>query len=70
MEECETLCSRLAIMVGGRFRCIGSVQHLKNKFGDGYTIKLKVPGPVFDRQISKAASYMRKHIPEAELKVK
>ncbi|CAG0915031.1 unnamed protein product [Notodromas monacha] len=31
MEECETLCSRLAIMVSGSFRCIGSVQHLKNK---------------------------------------
>jgi ABC-type multidrug transport system ATPase subunit len=31
MEECEALCSRLAIMVSGSFRCIGSVQHLKNK---------------------------------------
>jgi len=38
MEECEALCSRLAIMVNGRFRCLGSPQQLKNKFGEGYTL--------------------------------
>ena len=31
MEECEALCNRLAIMVNGAFRCLGSIQHLKNK---------------------------------------
>lgn len=31
MEECEALCSRLAIMVKGRFRCLGSLQHIKNR---------------------------------------
>lgn len=45
MEECEALCTRMAIMVNGRFRCLGSVQHLKNRFGDGYTIVLRVTGP-------------------------
>ncbi|XP_024139098.1 phospholipid-transporting ATPase ABCA1 isoform X1 [Oryzias melastigma] len=45
MEECEALCTRMAIMVNGRFRCLGSVQHLKNRFGDGYTIILRVTGP-------------------------
>ncbi|XP_054645244.1 phospholipid-transporting ATPase ABCA1-like isoform X2 [Dunckerocampus dactyliophorus] len=40
MEECEALCTRMAIMVNGSFRCLGSVQHLKNRFGDGYTIIL------------------------------
>lgn len=38
MEECEALCTRLAIMVNGQFRCLGSPQHLKNKFGEGYTL--------------------------------
>ncbi|KAH9491700.1 ATP-binding cassette sub- A member 1 [Bulinus truncatus] len=41
MEECEALCSRLAIMVNGTFQCLGSVQHLKNRFGNGYTIILR-----------------------------
>nr|KAG5700800.1 hypothetical protein BaRGS_035003 [Batillaria attramentaria] len=44
MEECEALCGRLAIMVNGTFKCIGSIQHLKNRFGDGYTIILRVSG--------------------------
>lgn len=35
MEECEALCTRLAIMVNGKFKCIGSIQHLKSKFGAG-----------------------------------
>ncbi|CAG7822963.1 unnamed protein product [Allacma fusca] len=38
MEECEALCSRLGIMVDGGFQCLGSPQHLKNKFGEGYSI--------------------------------
>ncbi|KAG3259460.1 ATP-binding cassette sub-family A member 3-like [Ictidomys tridecemlineatus] len=41
MEECEALCTRLAIMVQGKFRCLGSPQHLKNKFGDVYTMFVK-----------------------------
>lgn len=42
MEECEVLCSKLAIMVNGKFQCIGSPQHLKNKFGKGYILAIKV----------------------------
>lgn len=42
MEECEALCNRLAIMVDGRFSCIGSVQHLKHRFGQGYTLIAKL----------------------------
>jgi ABC-type multidrug transport system ATPase subunit len=33
MEECEALCHRIGIMANGRLRCLGSAQHLKNKFG-------------------------------------
>ncbi|XP_076997705.1 phospholipid-transporting ATPase ABCA3-like [Tamandua tetradactyla] len=42
MEECEALCTRLAIMVKGKFMCLGSPQHLKNKFGHYYIMKAKV----------------------------
>ncbi|XP_019855200.1 PREDICTED: ATP-binding cassette sub-family A member 3-like [Amphimedon queenslandica] len=42
MEECEALCTRLAIMVNGQFKCLGSIQHLKSKFGSGYTLQVKV----------------------------
>ncbi|XP_029466633.1 ATP-binding cassette sub-family A member 1-like [Rhinatrema bivittatum] len=44
MEECEALCTRMAIMVNGQFKCLGSIQHLKNRFGDGYTVIVRVAG--------------------------
>lgn len=40
MEECEAVCDRLGIMVGGRLRCIGTSQHLKEVFGGGYSIEV------------------------------
>jgi ABC-type multidrug transport system ATPase subunit len=42
MDECEALCERLGIMVGGRLRCLGSAQHLKRRFGRGHTLELKL----------------------------
>ena len=46
MEECEALCTRVAIMVNGQFKCLGSPQHLKTKFGEGYTLIARV-GEIF-----------------------
>nr|XP_061820635.1 retinal-specific phospholipid-transporting ATPase ABCA4-like [Nerophis lumbriciformis] len=42
MEECEALCTRLAIMVNGSFKCLGTIQQLKYKFGDGYVVTMKI----------------------------
>jgi ATP-binding cassette, subfamily A (ABC1), member 3 len=42
MEECEALCGRVGIMVGGRLRCLGSVQHLKGRYGQGYQLEIKL----------------------------
>ena len=42
MEECEALCRRIAIMAEGRFRCLGSAQRLKARFGRGYQLELKL----------------------------
>ncbi len=42
MEEAEALCTKMGIMVkGGIFKCFGSAQHIRNKFGTGYVIELK-----------------------------
>jgi ATP-binding cassette subfamily A (ABC1) protein 3 len=40
MEEVEALCSRVGIMVKGQFICLGSIQHLKTKFLDGYSVSI------------------------------
>uniref|UniRef100_A0A6Q2X408 ABC transporter domain-containing protein n=1 Tax=Esox lucius TaxID=8010 RepID=A0A6Q2X408_ESOLU len=42
MEEAEAVCDRVAIMVSGRLRCIGSIQHLKGKYGRGYSLEIKL----------------------------
>ncbi|KAI7811411.1 putative ATP-binding cassette sub-family A member 1 [Triplophysa rosa] len=68
MEECEALCTRMAIMVNGRFRCLGSVQHLKNRFGDGYTIILRVAGS--DPQLEPVMEFIERKLPGSTLKEK
>uniref|UniRef100_A0AAQ5ZEN6 P-type phospholipid transporter n=1 Tax=Amphiprion ocellaris TaxID=80972 RepID=A0AAQ5ZEN6_AMPOC len=68
MEECEALCTRMAIMVNGRFQCLGSVQHLKNRFGDGYTIILRLADTKVDPDLCPVNAYMMKSFPSIQLK--
>ncbi|XP_045038405.2 ATP-binding cassette sub-family A member 6 isoform X2 [Desmodus rotundus] len=42
LAEAEAICDRIAIMVSGRLRCIGSIQHLKSKLCKDYILELKV----------------------------
>ncbi|XP_051153055.1 phospholipid-transporting ATPase ABCA1-like [Leptopilina boulardi] len=42
MEECEALCNRLVIMVKGQFVCIGPSEQLKQRFGAGFDISIKL----------------------------
>uniref|UniRef100_A0A8C3SVY6 ATP binding cassette subfamily A member 3 n=1 Tax=Chelydra serpentina TaxID=8475 RepID=A0A8C3SVY6_CHESE len=67
MEECEALCTRLAIMVNGQFKCLGSPQHLKSKFGSGYTLLAKTRAEEEgDVQVFKA--FVEKTFPGSVLK--
>ncbi|XP_058065569.1 phospholipid-transporting ATPase ABCA3-like [Anopheles bellator] len=70
MEECEALCTRLAIMVNGEFKCLGSTQHLKNKFSNGYflTIKLKRVETADDGRLDNVKRYVVERFPLAQLK--
>ncbi|XP_027374952.1 ATP-binding cassette sub-family A member 9-like isoform X4 [Bos indicus x Bos taurus] len=42
MAEAEAVCDRVAVMVSGSLRCIGSIQHLKSKFGRDYLLEMKL----------------------------
>lgn len=42
MDECEALCNRLTIMVDGVMKCIGNIQYLKNRYGQGFTVIIKL----------------------------
>uniref|UniRef100_A0A182WCA7 ABC transporter domain-containing protein n=1 Tax=Anopheles minimus TaxID=112268 RepID=A0A182WCA7_9DIPT len=55
MEECEALCTRLAIMVNGEFKCLGSTQHLKNKFSKGFLLTVKVARGTAEAQQKRVA---------------
>ncbi|KAG1677979.1 ATP-binding cassette sub-family A member 2 [Nymphon striatum] len=70
MEECEALCSRLAIMVNGQFKCLGSIQHLKNRFGEGYCVSMRTKIINDDYDNSDVCRYFRRTFPEAVLKEK
>uniref|UniRef100_A0A8C4P0S1 ATP-binding cassette, sub-family A (ABC1), member 4b n=1 Tax=Dicentrarchus labrax TaxID=13489 RepID=A0A8C4P0S1_DICLA len=65
MEECEALCTRLAIMVNGTFKCLGTIQHLKYKFGDGYvvTMKIKAAKPGLPPDLEPAEGFMESCFP-------
>lgn len=45
MEEAETLCRRMGIMIAGQFKCIGTSQNIKDKYGYGYEVDLRIGSP-------------------------
>jgi ATP-binding cassette subfamily A (ABC1) protein 3 len=45
MEECEALCNKITIMVNGSFRCIGTHKEVKDLYGKGQELHLKLESP-------------------------
>merc|ERR1719409_1260020 len=45
MEECEALCNKITIMVNGSFRCIGTHKEVKELYGQGRELSLKLVSP-------------------------
>ncbi|CAG2161807.1 unnamed protein product [Oppiella nova] len=70
MEECEALCSRIAIMANGKFKCLGPTQHLRRKFGQGFTIVIKLSRELNDdsNYVVEVQQYIQKAFPSAVLK--
>ncbi|XP_068941040.1 phospholipid-transporting ATPase ABCA3-like [Petaurus breviceps papuanus] len=68
MEECEALCTRLAIMVAGKLKCLGSPQYLKNKFGSGYTLVAKMRSDSVDSDMEQFKNFIKLTFPGRTLK--
>ncbi|XP_041364325.1 cholesterol transporter ABCA5-like [Gigantopelta aegis] len=68
MEEADALCSRVAIMVNGQIQCLGPTQHLKDKFGSGYLleIKLQVTRGDIEKQMDKLESHLADLFPQID----
>ena len=45
----EALSTRMAIQVSGMLKCLGSIQHIKSKFGGGYEMEIKLTLPTQGR---------------------
>ena len=42
MDEAETLCKRMGIMVNGEFVCMGTSNYIKENYGYGYEIDIRI----------------------------
>lgn len=69
MQECQALCDRIGIMVNGQFQCLGSIQHLKSKYGEGYSLILKLTSSN-DEDITQCMNFVEREIKNAILKDK
>ncbi|KAI8905780.1 hypothetical protein DFJ77DRAFT_478934 [Powellomyces hirtus] len=45
MEEAESVASKVGIVTNGRLQCLGSVQHLRDRYGAGYQIEIRARDP-------------------------
>ncbi len=75
MEECEALCTQIAIMVNWEVKCLGSTQHLKTKFGKGYTLLARVhtansehAWSMNESKVNSLVDFLHHAFPGAELK--
>ncbi|XP_059170705.1 ATP-binding cassette sub-family A member 2-like [Physella acuta] len=66
MEECETLCTRLTIMSKGRLLCLGSPQHLKTKYAQGFTITVHLK-PESGFTVDDVIKHLKGIFPQAEV---
>ncbi|VDK83706.1 unnamed protein product [Litomosoides sigmodontis] len=64
MEECDALCTEIAIMTNGEFRCLGSAQHIKSKYGNGYSLAIRL---CTSNQIALTKVLIKEMFPDARL---
>lgn len=63
MEEAEGLCDQIGIMCNGRLQCLGSAEHLKSKFAQGYHIDIKPK----EEQNTRVKRFVEEHFPDSVL---
>ncbi|KAH9593790.1 ATP-binding cassette sub- A member 12 [Schistosoma haematobium] len=67
MEECEVLCQSIGIMINGQLKCFGSIQHLKNRYGNGYHVEIRLNHLVTIEQINQLKNKFNKTFPHSIL---
>jgi ABC-type multidrug transport system ATPase subunit len=64
LEEVEVLATRMAIMVAGELKCVGTLPHLKQKFGSGFELQVRVGHHEDEADLE---DFVRQHLPHASL---
>ncbi|RWS09651.1 ATP-binding cassette sub-family A member 1-like protein, partial [Dinothrombium tinctorium] len=66
LDECEILSERIAFLVRGEFRCLGSAQHLRSEFGGGFMIVIRLsPDLTYQQEIEALIAQL---LPSAKLR--
>lgn len=65
MDEAEALCKRIGIMVKGQLRALGTKQHLKNKFGSGFELTVKIHVKDLLAQTEQLTKFVQEMFPSA-----
>jgi len=71
MEEAESLCRRIGIMVKGQFKCLGTSQSLKDTYGKGYEVPIRIanlPENNFKERVKELGFQQEDHIDLAKIK--
>jgi ABC-type multidrug transport system ATPase subunit len=61
MIEADTLCNRIAIVLEGKLKVIGTQQYLKDTFGSGYLLQLNLVHSTTEHQ-ERAMNFVRKRL--------
>jgi len=67
MDEAEALCKRIGIMVHGQLRALGTKQHLKNKFGSGFELVVKLQVTNLEEQLSALGDFVTSLFPSSTM---
>jgi len=67
MDEAEALCKRIGIMVQGQLRALGTKQHLKNKFGSGFELVVKLQVTNLEEQLTSLSIFVTSLFPSSKI---
>lgn len=58
MEDCEAVCTKLAILVEGRIVSVGTPQYLKNKYDKIYNLMVKMKRDTSDDKLEEFKNFI------------
>mmetsp|Transcript_12011 Transcript_12011/g.38478 ORF Transcript_12011/g.38478 Transcript_12011/m.38478 type:complete len:162 (+) Transcript_12011:2213-2698(+) len=67
LDEAEMLADRIAIMAEGRLRCVGSLQALKSRYGQGYKLDLRLQPEQAEAAVERVLAALRRQFDGVEV---